>query len=54
MVNIVRNMKTIKNDPTTNIIMNNVRDINFFTYIYIYIMVLIKARNLHIVQVGKP
>ena len=36
MVNIVRNMKTIKNDPTTNIIMNNVRDTKFFTYIYIY------------------
>ena len=47
MVNIVRNMKTIKNDPTTNIIMNNVR------YKFFY-MVLIKARNLHIVQVGKP
>ena len=39
MVNIVQNMKTIKNDPTTNIIMNNVRDINFFTYIYIYIYI---------------
>lgn len=37
MVNIVRNMKTIKNDPTTNIIMNNVRDIKFFTYVYICI-----------------
>ena len=35
MVNIVQNMKTIKNDPTTNIIMNNVRDTKFFTYIYI-------------------
>ena len=43
MVNIVRNMKTIKTDPTINIIMNNVRDTkyftNFFTYIYIYIYV---------------
>ena len=34
MVNIVQNMKTIKNDPTTNIIMNNVRDINIYIYIY--------------------